>query len=450
MTVTLTCGTASSSNPKESFFPAEAVACGDAEIGVELSDWGRSGDHAASVSLFGWCVSRTGAPAAVEFQIQGIAIASAPLRVPRPDVVAALGRPDTPLLCGFHLRLSKLVLPLGAVVDVVLSEVRGNGWTVQVPLGALAGLPPARIAPGYRERHHPLLLLGMGRSGTTYAMRLLSGHPDVLVPGRHPYELRPPVWLWHAAQVLSAPGDDASMHPDGFESRDANRVGSNPYRSRDWEDGAGRDAVVRWQEEGVPAAAVDFCKQQVDEFVRAAAGRLGPPRYVAQKMLLSLTRHFVRNIYPGAREVFLVRDFRDVWLSARSFNRKRGTASFGRECFPDDLAWLRGLAASTRQVRLAHRAAGPGAVTLRYEDLMRDAPAAVAGMLAGLGLDDAPDLVRQLIAEAGNGDGAEDGAHQTSAPGATLDRWRREMTVQEKVTAAEALGEDLRYFGYHA
>ena len=440
---------ANPSIPEAVFTPAAAVAHGQADASVEMKDWDRSGDHANSVSLFGWCVSRTGRPLAVEFHLHGILLASAPLHIPRPDVVAALGRPDTPLHCGFHLRLSKLVLPPGATLDVAMAEVRGDG-EARVPLGVLTGLPPPRIAPGYAERHQPLLLLGLGRSGTTYAMRLLAGHPGILVPGGHPYEMRTSVWLWHAAQVMSAPGADASMHPDGFESRDAGRLGYNPYRSRDWEDAAGPEAVVRWQEEGLPAAAIEFCKRQVDEFVRCCtAARPVPPRYVAQKMLVSLTRHFVRNIYPGARDVFLVRDFRDVWLSARSFNRRRGSTSFGREGFVGDLEWLRGLGFSTRQLRLAHMAAGQDALTLRYEDLMRDPASALARVLAGLGLDAAPDLVRHLVAAASSSDRDTEG-HRTSGPGSPLERWRTEMTPDEAAAASEGFGEDLRYFGYDA
>ncbi len=431
------------------FAPAASITLGRADASVEIKDWDRSGDHASSVSLFGWCVSRTGRPLGVEFHLQGVLLASASLPIPRPDVVAALGRPDTPLQCGFHLRLSKLVLPPGAALEVVMAEEREDGRAL-VPLGILTGLPPPRIAPGYAERHQPLLLLGLGRSGTTYAMRLIAGHPGILAPGGHPYEMRPPVWLWHAAQVMSAPGADASMHPDGFESRDAGRLGYNPYRSRDWEDAAGPPAVVRWQEEGLPAAAIEFCKRQVDEFVHCCtAARPVPPRFVAQKMLVSLTRHFVHNIYPGARDVFLVRDFRDVWLSARSFNRKRGGSSFGREGFASDLDWLRGLAFSTRQLRLAHLAAGPDALTLHYEELMRDPATALTRVLAGLGLDAAPDLVRCLVAVAGAEDRDAE-LHRTSGSGAAVERWRKEMTPEEMAAAADAFGEDLRYFGYDA
>jgi hypothetical protein len=186
------------------------------------------------------------------------------------------------------------------------------------------------------------------------------------------------------------------------------------------------------------------------QFVQCCtAARPVPPRFVAQKMLVSLTRHFVHNIYSGAWDVFLVRDFRDVWLSARSFNRKRGGASFGREGFASDLDWLRGLAFSTRQLRLAHVAAGPNALTLRYEELMRDPAPALTRVLAGLGLDAAPDLVRHLVAAAGAGNRDAE-QHRTSEPGGDVERWRTEMTPEEMAAAADAFGEDLRYFGYDA
>lgn len=428
------------------FTPAESVVNGQVQVSVELKDWDRSGDHASSISLFGWCVSGTGEALAVEFHLHGTLLASAPLLIPRPDVVEVLARPGTPPHCGFYLRLSKFVLPGAAALDMVLIEERSGAGQVRVPLGTVAGLPAGRPALRYAERHQPLLLLGMGRSGTTYMMRLLAGHPDILVPGAHPYEVRQPVWLWHAAQVLSGPGAAGSTHPDGFESRDLDWLGCNPYRTRDWEDMAGSDPAVRWQEEALPAAAVDFCKQQVDEFVgRCTEGRAAPPRYVAQKMLVSPTRYFVGNVYAGAREVFLVRDFRDVWLSARSFNRRRSTQSFGRDGFPDDLSWLRGLAFSSLQMRLAHAAAGPRTQVVRYEDLMRDPGAALMRLLAGLGVDASPGRVQALTAAASSAGNLD---HRTSEGDDGVGRWRTELTREEQAVAAEAFGEDLRYFGY--
>ena len=280
-------------------------------------------------------------------------------------------------------------------------------------------------------------------------MQLLSSHPDILVPGPHPYEMRQPVWLWHAAHVLSAPAATTSMHPDGFEAHDAERLGYNPYRSRDWEKIAAGDGVMRWQEEVLPLEAVDFCKRQVDEFADSCCeGRSPAPRYVAQKMSISPTRYLVRNIYTGAREIFLVRDFRDVWLSARSFNHKRGVASFERGNFANDLAWMRGLAFSSRQIRLAHMAAGDQAQLVHFEELMRAPQQTLMRILVQLGIEASAERVQAILASASSSEGSGVLSHRTSQASQTGPRWPTEMNPEEKAVAAEVFGEDLRYFGY--
>jgi hypothetical protein len=169
---------------------------------------------------------------------------------------------------------------------------------------------------------------------------------------------------------------------------------------------------------------------------------------VAQKMLISPTRYLVRNIYGGARELFLTRDFRDVWVSARSFNDKRGVAAFERDKFPDDIAWLRGLAYTSRQMRLAHAAAGPGAQAVQYEQLMRDPAGTLARMLAQLGVDSSAARIGAMLAEAARATGPDTASHRTSPENDSVGRWRAEMSAAEKAVAAEAFGEDLRYFGY--
>jgi hypothetical protein len=383
------------------FSPAVAVATGEVRFSVELKDWDAEGDRSNSLALFGWCVSTSGKPLAVELYLHGTPVASSYLHVERPDVVKALARPEAPLSCGFHMRLSKLLLPRGAILEVQLWVERESGGSARVPLGTLSGLPTADAMTQYAERYQPLLLLGMGRSGTSYLMRLLAAHSEILVPGPHPYEMRQPVWFWQAAHVLSSPASVTSASSEGFEANDADWLGYNPYRSRDWEKIAGAPIAMQWQEEVLPISCIDFCKRQVDEFVaRYSVGRSGPPRYIAQKMLISPARYLVRNIYQDAREIFLVRDFRDVWLSARSINRRRGLASFERSKFPNDLEWLRGLAFSSRQIRLAHTATGPQAQLIKFEDLMRDPHSTLSHMLSQLGVDGSPARVGAMISEA--------------------------------------------------
>jgi hypothetical protein len=358
--------------------------------------------------------------------------------------VQRLKRPEV-LNSGYHLRLSKLAVPRHAVLQVHLWEERADGVNASVPLGTITGAGLDLIETSYRERYQPLMLTGMGRSGTSLMMHLLSGHPEILVPGPHPFEMRQPVWLWRAAQVMSSPANPGTIGPDDLERSEPESLGSNPYRSREWEKACGVEAALQWQERDLPLACIDFCKRQTDEFVdRCCTGRPTMPTYVAQKMLISPLSHFVGNIYADARQILLVRDFRDVWLSARSFNKRRGSAAFGRDQFADDLAWLRGLAYSSRQMRRAHEAAGPRTLLVRFEQLMRDPHATLEQLFVSLGVDASRERIRAIVAGV-DGDTA---SHRTSAAPALSGRWRTEMTAYELMVSSEAFGDDLRYFGY--
>ncbi len=429
------------------FTRSEAVDLGHAYADIELRDWFRDGNKTNSIALLGWAATATGRATNVEFYQNGTLIAFAPLAVERPDVVAALPEQVAELRCGFHLRISKLLLDPSGVLDVVLYSDR-NGEPERTPLGRLVGVPTPRLMSKYRERYNPLLVLGMGRSGTSRLMELLSGRPELLVPGPHPYEFGVANYLWHAAHVLSAPADHAgSMGPDAFTSRLPNSVGFNPYRHHEWEPEIGSEPTIRWMEDEMPLACIDFCKRQVDAFGDSfVADRSVRPRYIAQKMPLSPARYFVSNIYPGAREIFLVRDFRDVWLSARSFNRRRGTASFGRDQAVDDLAWMRGLGHSSRELRLAHQASGHRSLLVHYEDLVDEPEAELLRIFRWLSVDQSPEAVASSM-RANDEDAA--GAHRTTPrDSASAGRWKTEMTEQERELAAFVFGEDLAYFGY--
>jgi sulfotransferase family protein len=171
------------------------------------------------------------------------------------------------------------------------------------------------------------------------------------------------------------------------------------------------------------------------------------PRFVAQKVLFSPLRYFINNVYRDPREIFLVRDFRDTWLSARAFNRRRNVDSFGRNQFSDDLSWLRGIARSFRQIRLACESGASRAFLIKYEDLVTAPELAISRLFAWLGLDASFETVQMIIASNDNAD-HEQADHRTSTTNDGVGRWREEMSPEERAIALEECGDDLRYFGY--
>ena len=69
-----------------------------------------------------------------------------------------------------------------------------------------------------------------------------------------------------------------------------------------------------------------FAQQRIDAVYRQVAA-LGDGRaeFFAEKCLPEgNVPQLLRELYPDAREVFLVRDFRDMLCSIRAFNEKRG------------------------------------------------------------------------------------------------------------------------------
>ena len=111
-----------------------------------------------------------------------------------------------------------------------------------------------------------------------------------------------------------------------------------------WLDG-GRDLGDEELERWLGSEAIDslcgLCQGQIEAFYRHLAGT-GAPRYFVEKYLPhQVVPDLLAELYPGAREVILVRDFRDMLCSVIAFNRKRGWDAFGRSEGGDDAEYVR-------------------------------------------------------------------------------------------------------------
>ena len=165
------------------------------------------------------------------------------------------------------------------------------------------------------------------------------------------------------------------------------------------------------------------------------------------------------ELYPRAKEVFLVRDFRDMARSIMAFDERRGFAGFGRPEGASDEEYMRGelrQMAARPAAELAHqgRPGAPGA--LRGP---RPRPAeTVTAMLEYLELDASPETVQEVLATGSEqvlrlpGSGYEEAevqAHRTRRRPARDDRplAKRERRVLSEL-AKEVFGEALKEFGY--
>ena len=94
---------------------------------------------------------------------------------------------------------------------------------------------------------------------------------------------------------------------------------------------------------------------------RAQGHAQEPLVYFAEKHFPDVYPRLLRELYPGARELFLVRDFRDMIASMLAYNARKEFGDFGRESAQSDATWLDELRRGVVALRDAWRDRGePG------------------------------------------------------------------------------------------
>ena len=170
-------------------------------------------------------------------------------------------------------------------------------------------------------------------------------------------------------------------------------------------------------------------RRLVHDASRATQGSARPPTSPRSTCGPNYIPVLMRELYPHAKEIFLVRDFRDMVLSILAFDRKRGFPGFGRPEGTTDEQYVRDGAArdGAQTCARAGSRARDGSHLVRYEDLVlrpletlpRHARVPGAGRLAASGRASSCGVRRRTPTSCA-----------TTAPRATreesIGRWRRE------------------------
>jgi len=396
--------------------------------------------------LAGWVAGRAGAARAVEVVYHGRAIQVAPARGVRADVGVAEATAWEALVGLVGLR-PDAELELHVVLD---GEER-------VPAARLR-LRRAALRSGFEARLQPLILTSLGRSGSTWLMKMFAAHPEIVVMRHFPYESSAAKYWMHALKVLSDPADlTQSAHPDTFHS-DWYWVGSNPYYDVPALD---HPARARWLSAEHVERLARFFQETAEQWYLAVAESQGQeePRYFAEKHLWpNFLPMLMRELYPGAREVFLVRDFRDMACSALLADERRGFAGFGREPGTSEEDYVRDVVQRmVTDLRRSWEARGTGAHLVRYEDMAQRPRETLTALLSYLGLDAAPDTVAEVLRLAAEDVPALPGTsfdpalvsrHRSGgAPQDSIGHWlERDGAFREILN--DVLGDALAAFGY--
>jgi Sulfotransferase family len=251
----------------------------------------------------------------------------------------------------------------------------------------------------------PVHVAAYGRTGTTVLMSALATDDRVALDRVYPFENRYLTYLAKFALLTARASVFAMFNALHLENFEDDRFGPPP-----WSTGIGGAAASLMPEpddwlSGMWQVFSASVQQRVPHF---AAYAEKVPHWVAPVIRQTI----------ASRTIHLVRDPRDVFLSARAFARARGAIGFGMDT-TSDMEQARHTAHRLLSFHENARADRhrSDALYLRYEDLVTQPSEAVDRLNAALGLQISTRGVLQIVRE----------DHTTSATvAASIGRWRRE------------------------
>jgi hypothetical protein len=396
-------------------------------------------DRISRNTVEGWALNTEALDQSVEIAVllDGAPMCRITANLSRPDVAAAKQLQSA--LCGFSVNLPPLLdSAAGHHVQVRFAETN-----LLIPNGerkfpALDAYDHAPSLTGARALElAPLFVSHQPRSGSTMCMALLHRHPSIVVAEHYPFEVKPATYYARAARLLTFPANhEHSASPTEF-TRDALRLGFNPFNHWSFDD-VYKDAALRdhFFERSARSSLFDALRSvSADYYQHLAADqkKLAASFFAEKCEVQGDTRRSVLALFPEAREILLIRDPRDILCSALAYFRP----STDEDLMPN----LRNGCETLRHI--AEEENGR-TIVVKYEDLVCNQVSTLRKIAEFLGISTdtwfaGPIDDSQMFA-----------THATTrSPVESIGRWREELSAEQKNRSVVAFSKFLLEFGYN-
>jgi hypothetical protein len=356
-------------------------------------------------------------------------------------VVESESRSGWPRNCGFASRVNAIELPQRFKVGLVARFEGDEAARIAVIEGTRRALPVQTAT-----RFQPIMVTTLGRSGSTWLMSLLGQHPEITAFQAQTNEARAACYFADVLRTLSRPSSYMSTVRGYFVST-LDWMGTSPTRPLHQYE---RDPdILEWMGTTYVEELIAFVAQRLDAIYAQLSAKEGKERATrfVEKCPPNGPQVMLSEIYPEAREILLVRDFRDYFCSVRSW---RWGWEESRARHSNDEEWIRRELARQVQGLSVYRRQRSSAMVLRYEDLVTRTNETLESTFTHLGVEDTAAAVKTVIEAAeATSDEAIARGHQTSGgPTESIGRWKRELEPHLQQVCEEAFGPALAEFGY--
>ncbi|MEA1924134.1 MAG: sulfotransferase [Pseudomonadota bacterium] len=332
----------------------------------------------------------------------------------------------------------------GAIKDW-LKTIQPN-WLQK--MGAQSNPLPESSGYAVNSGMQPLLLTTLGRTGSTFALGLLGCHPEIVVYKPFRVEARYiSYWVQFYQQLKDHKSWTSPISSDNVA--DPTWLLGNAYRNE--MDNALYPEMRQWFDTNYVKSLQSFCAESLaNHYLEVARIQQKPkPLFFAEKFLPNPFTEKVLEFLPGAREIFLVRDFRDMFCSITAFNKKRGFEGFARDMFERDDDYVnKSLKPSADMLLAAWEQRKKDALLIRYEELVFDTESVLTAIFGELGLDNSSPTIKKVLETASKANITKE-RHRTSVgPEQSIGRYRNDLDDHMKSVCRDAFKNSLESFGY--